>query len=81
MSEELQILCDDLLKFYAECFNKGSVRNARSALDGQQNEVRRSDLLMMGLAGGGMLMLLPLAIFLLLIPPQKQESDDKDHWE
>ena len=81
MSEELQILCDDLLKFYAECFNSGSVRNARSALDGQQNEVRRSDLLMIGLAGGGMLMLLPLAIFLLWIPPQKREGDDKDHWE
>ena len=81
MSEELQILCDDLLKFYADCFTKGSVKNARSALDGQQNEVRRSDLLMMGLTGGAMLMLLPLAVFLLLIPPQKREGEDKDHWE
>ena len=33
MGEELQILSDDLLKFYADCFCKGSIKSARNELD------------------------------------------------
>ena len=81
MSEELQILSNDLLTFYAECFCKRNLSSARSQLDQQQNQMRRNDLLLIALFGGMILMLLPLAIFLLLIPPQMRPGDTTDNWE
>jgi len=33
MGEELEILSNDLLKFYADCFCKGSLKSARNELN------------------------------------------------
>ena len=33
MCSELQILSDDLLKFYADCFKNGKIKEARVELD------------------------------------------------
>ena len=59
MHEELQILSNDLLKFYADCFCKGNLKIARAQLDGQQTRMRRTDLLLIALFSGMMIMLLP----------------------
>ena len=82
MSEELQILCDDMLKFYADCFCTGDLKEARSQLDGHQNQVRRQDLWMIALFGGMILMLIPLAILLLMLKPQKQDDGSEEvNWD
>ena len=43
MKEELQILSDDILKFYAACFCGGRIPQARRELDGDKNEIRPKD--------------------------------------
>ena len=43
MKEELHILSDDILKFYAACFCGGKVPQARRELDGYKDEIRPKD--------------------------------------
>lgn len=76
LTKELQILSDDLLKFYALCFCKGSVSSARNLLDTQYNEIRRKDSNLISFFLGAIFLSLIMLIFLLAIRP----SDGVDHW-
>lgn len=64
MTHELQILSDDLLTFYADCFCKGNTRQARTQLDAQYNDMRRKDSNTISFFGGGLLVMGSFFIFL-----------------
>ena len=68
MTRELQILSDDLLTFYADCFCKGNLRQAKTQLDAQYNEMRRKDSNLISFFGGGLLVLFSFFIFLVACP-------------
>lgn len=69
MTRELQILSDDLLTFYADCFCKGNLRQAKTQLDAQYNEMRRKDSNLISFFGGGLLVLFSFFVFLVACPP------------
>ena len=81
MGPELQVLSDDLLRFYADCFCKGSISSARAQLDLQQNEMRRKDLLLISFFAGATLTLMTILLFLIIIPAQDVPGDDTDHFD
>ena len=69
MTKELQILSDDLLTFYSDCFCKGNRNQARTQLDAQYNEIRRKDSNLISFFGGGCLILLMFFLFFCICPP------------
>ena len=75
MTRELQILSDDLLTFYADCFCKGNMRQARTQLDAQYNEMRRKDSNLISFFGGGLLVLFGFFLFL-CCASSSNKSDD-----
>ena len=77
MTRELRILSDDLLTFYADCFCKGNIRQAKSQLDMQYNEIRRKDSNLISFFGGGLLMLFSFFLFLVIAP---QPSSTSSNW-
>ena len=68
MTRELQILSDDLLTFYADCFCKGNVRQAKMQLDAQYNEIRRKDSNLISFFGGGLIVMASFFTFLVACP-------------
>lgn len=69
MTKELQILSDDLLTFYADCFCKGNRNQAKTQLDAQYNEIRRKDSNLISFFGGGCAILLSFFLFFCICPP------------
>ena len=76
MTRELQILSDDLLTFYADCFCKGNKRQAKLQLDAQYNEIRRKDSNLISFFGGGLVILASFFVFFCICP----SADGKDNW-
>ena len=74
MTRELEILSDNLLTFYADCFCKGNKGQAKTQLDAQYNEIRRKDSNMISFFGGGLLILFSFFLFLCICPG---EGDNK----
>ena len=68
MTRELQILSDDLLTFYADCFYKGNMNQAKTQLDSQYNEIRRKDLVMIAFLAGGVFVLTSFFLFVCICP-------------
>ena len=79
MKEELHILSDDILKFYAACFCGGKVPQARRELDGYKDEIRPKDSKQIYFLLGTLFMLAIVFIFLLIIPAQN-DPGDATHW-
>ena len=77
MTRELQILSDDLLKFYANCFCKGNLRLAKKQLDMQQNEIRVKDSNLLSFFGGGLIVLSSFFVFLCVCPSPAATT----HWD
>lgn len=77
MTKELNILSDDLLHFYANCFCKGSHKQARMQLDAQYNDIRRKDSNLISFFGGGLLVLAAFFIFLCVCP---SATPGEDNW-
>jgi len=74
MTRELQILSDDLLTFYADCFCRGNKRQAKTQLDAQYNDIRRKDSNIISFLMGGIIVLLAFFVFL-AVSPTPQDSD------
>ena len=68
MNEELLILSADVLKFYADCFCNGNLESARAQIDEKENEMRRTDHLLIYLFLGMIVMLIPNLIFAFSAP-------------
>ena len=76
MTRELQILSDNLLTFYADCFCKGNQRQAKLQLDAQYNEIRRKDSNLISFFGGGLMILASFFVFFCICP----SADGEDNW-
>lgn len=74
MTRELQILSDDLLIFYADCFCKGNQRQAKMQLDAQYNEIRRKDSNLISFFGGGLLVMASFFAFLCICPTDEDAT-------
>ena len=74
MTRELEILSDNLLTFYADCFCKGNKSQAKTQLDAQHNEIRRKDSNMISFFGGGLLVLFSFFLFLCICPGEEGDS-------
>ena len=75
MTRQLQILSDDLLTFYADCFCKGNLRQAKTQLDAQYNEMRRKDSNLISFFGGGLVVLFSFFVFLVACPSAEEDAD------
>ena len=69
MTRELQILSNDVLNFYADCFCKGNLRQAQHQLNAQYNEIRVKDSNLMCFFGGGLVVLACFFVFLCACQP------------
>lgn len=66
--EELVMLSDSLLKFYADCFHQGNRSAARTELNAQHNQIRARDSNLIAFSMGVMFMLLILLVFFVYAP-------------
>lgn len=67
-SQDLKMLTDSVLTFYADMFQKGSKKKARWILDAQHNKIRTTDAAIMTFFVGATLILLIFFIFFLALP-------------
>jgi len=74
-NEELMMLSDNILTFYADCFCKGSRVKARNKLDAQHNDIRKKDSDLISFFLGAWAVLFIFLVFFLSV-----DSDDKKEW-